>query len=198
MAWAAGAQQVDMDLMAKWAAVTVVRYAVVGEFAGEPVILSGAQGFKREGRVTDRVELTFDWNQNETALVGTPTFKNFPSHVSLSPVAGCPPVRMTGAYDHTEILSVKQVSSVLQVATKRSYPAGSIPLTGESTCGGAWDNAEAKTETTDIMLLVLPTTYFSMPSAAGSGLTISKDRKSMVLLDENNGWTWTYTPTPVR
>ena len=199
LASAVGAQQVDADLMAKWSAVTVVRYAVVGEFGGAPTILNGAGGFKSQGQVTDRVELTFDWNQNETALVGTPTFKNFPSRVSVTPAAGCPAARISGAYEHMNVLSVKQFSSVLQVAVTRSYPAGSIPHANESApCGAEWDTAAAKVETSEIMLLVPPTMYFGMPSAAGSTLSISPDRKSMVLVDKNGGWTWTYTPTSVR
>lgn len=198
LASAVGAQQVDMDLMTKWSAVTVVRYAVVGEFAGEPTLLFGALGFKRQARVTDRVELTFDWNQNEMALVGTPTFKNFPSKVSVTPVAGCPPARISGAYEHMDVLSVKQLSpNGLQLAAKRSSPAGSIPYAGESTCGAAWDSAAAKVETADIGLLVLPTMYFGMPSGV-PGLSISPDRKSIVLVEQNSGWTWTYTPTPVK
>ncbi len=86
---AIGAQQLpDMDLMAKWSAVAVVHYAVVGEYAGDTMIIYGAQGTSGKARVTDRVELGFDWNQNETALVGRPTFTNFPSRVTLIPVAG--------------------------------------------------------------------------------------------------------------
>ena len=146
---AVGAQQLpDMDLMAKWSAVAVVHYAVVGEYAGDTMIIYGAQGTSGKARVTDRVELGFDWNQNETALVGRPTFTNFPSRVTLIPVAGCPPTRMNGSYDHIEILSVKQKSSVLQVGTKRSYPAGSIPYVGESTCGDAWNDSAAKVPNT--------------------------------------------------
>ena len=165
---AIGAQQLpDMDLMAKWSAVAVVHYAVVGEYAGEPMIMRGAQGTNRTARVTDRVELTFNWNQNETALVGTATFTNFPSRVTVTPVEGCPPTRITGSYDHIEILSAKQMSSVLQVATKRSYAAGSIPYPGESTpCGTAWDAAAAKIETADIMLLVPPNQAHRFTSTA--------------------------------
>lgn len=193
------AQAVDMDLMAKWSAVTVVRYAVVGEFAGDPTVLSGALGYNAQAHVTDRVELSFDWNQNETALVGTPTFKNSPSKFSLTPVAGCPPARISGAYDHIEIHSVKQFSSVLQVATTRSYPAGSVPHATETApCGAEWDAATAKVDTAEIMLLVPPTIYLAMPAAGGSTMSISADRKSMILKDPNNGWTWTYTPTAVR
>lgn len=81
----------DVELMARWTAIPVVRYAVVGKFTGQPEVIRGAQGFNRHGQVTDRVEITFDWNQNEMALVGTPTVSNFPSSVSLIEGSGCPP-----------------------------------------------------------------------------------------------------------
>lgn len=190
---------VDMDLMAKWSAVTVVHYAVTGEYNATPTVIRGAKGYRRDANVTDRVEIGFDWDQNETALVGTPTFKNFPTTVSMIAVPTCPPARINGAYEHWDLVSVKQVSTVLQLAVKRSYPAASIPYAGEAQpCGVGWDDAAAKSETSDVMLLVLPTLYFAMPSAGGATVSISKDGKSMVLDDRNNGWTWTYTPTPVR
>jgi hypothetical protein len=192
----AGAQ--DVDMMAKWSAVAVVRYVVVGEFAGEPTIMWGANGFSRKGRVTDRIEVTFDWNQNEMALVGTPTVKNFPSSVVETAVPGCPAARINGTYEHLDGVAAKQFSSVLELAATRRYPAGAIPYAGEGACGEAWDTAADSLETVDMMLLVLPTVYFGMPAAGGANLSISKDGKSMILVDEPNGWTWTYTPTPVQ
>jgi len=61
-------------------AVKVVHYEVTGEFKGEPNIITGAKGWRRNGKVTDRVEIGFDWNQSETALVGAASFKNFSLH----------------------------------------------------------------------------------------------------------------------
>jgi hypothetical protein len=191
------AQNVDMDLMAKWSAVTVVHYAVTGEYTGEPTVILGTKGMRRTAKVTDRVEITFDWDQNETALVGTPTFKNFPSAVSVTAVPGCPPARINGTYEHFDVVSVKQFSTVLQLAVQQRSPAGAVPY-GESQCGEAWDDAAAKSETSDVMLIVPPTVYFAMPSAGGGTMSISKDGKSIVLVEPRNGWTWTYTPTPVR
>lgn len=110
-----------------------------------------------------------------------------------------PAHRVNGAYEHLEIVSVGQLSSVLQVAATRSWPAGSVPYAGEATCGAGWDDAAAKSEAIEMMLIVPPTVYFGMPSAAlGTGTSISKDGESIILVDEANGWTWTYTPTPVK
>jgi hypothetical protein len=91
--------QVDMAVLQKWSAAAVVRYAVVGVYDAETAIVKGSS-MARMGRVTDRFDLTFDWNQNETSLVGTPTFRNSPSTATEVRVAGCPPVRMDGSYEH--------------------------------------------------------------------------------------------------
>ncbi len=195
----AAAQEVNMDLMAKWSAVTVVRYVVVGEFAATVPVLGGQT--METGRVTDRVELTFDWNQNEFSLVGTASFKNFPSALSVTANQGCPAARINGPYDQLDVTSVTPQSNVLQVVGKRSYPRGAVPSPAEpgSPCGAAWTDHAATTETAQMMLIVPPTIYFAMPSAGIVGLTISRDSKSMILVQEENpGWTWTYTPTPVR
>ncbi len=57
-----GAQAVDMAVMAKWAAVTVVHYVMTGDFAGELVVMKSPRGVDAKAKVTDRVELTFNWN----------------------------------------------------------------------------------------------------------------------------------------
>ncbi|HET6948324.1 MAG TPA: hypothetical protein VFJ45_10995 [bacterium] len=198
LAFPAAAQ--DVELMARWTAIPVVRYAVVGQFNGQPEVMRGSQGFSRQGQVTDRVELTFDWNQNETALVGTPTVRNFPSSISVIEAPGCPATRVNGAYEFLEIASVAQMSSVLQVTGTRRFPGGAIPFPGDDApCGAGWDEAAAKSEAVEMMLVVPPTVYFGMPSAAlGAGTSISEDGKSIILVDEANGWTWTFTPTPVN
>jgi len=191
--------QVDTDLMARWSAVEVVHYVVVGEYAGESTILIGALGFRSTGKVTDRLEISFDWNQNETALVGTPVVRNGSSTVSLAPpAAGCPVPRVDGTYEHLDIRSVTPLANTLNLKGTRGLPAGAVPFKDDEGVCSAWDDAQAKSEDVEIMLLVLPTLYFAMPSAAGPGVSISGDGKSIVFVEQGTGWTWTYTPTPVR
>lgn len=194
-------QKVDMDLMAKWGAVTVVRYVAVGEYSGEPIILTGANNHIRKAHVTDRVEVTFDWNQTETSLVGKPAIKNFPSKlVSMTPVEGCPVAKVEGTYEHFDVVSAKPSSGpMIEVSFNRAYPSGSIPYPGDNEpCGAGWDTAAAHSESDTMDVLVPPTMYFAMPSAIGEGGSISKDGKSIILADKSNGWTWTYTPTPAK
>ena len=188
-------QDMNMDVMTKWSAFTVVRYVVVGEFSGVPAaVLVGAAS------ATDRVELTFDWNQNETALVGTPTFKNFPgTAVPPGPGGPCPmiPIRFNGTYDYFTLTSVAPVSNRLQLSGTRSYPAAVVPQEVGRECKE--QTVPAKSQEVTMTLVVLPTVIFGMPAARGEGMSISKDGKSIVAVDnENPGWTWTYTPTGLR
>jgi hypothetical protein len=66
--------------MMKWSAAEIVHYDVLADFSGEVEIMR-AQGTPYRTQVKDRVEVGFDWNQNETKLVGTPVVKNFPTTV---------------------------------------------------------------------------------------------------------------------
>lgn len=191
------AQDMDMDVLSKWSAFTVVRYVVVGEFSGIPAgVLLGAAS------ATDRVELTFDWNQNETALVGTPTFKNFPgTAVPPGPGGPCPmiPMRYNGTYDYFTLTSAAQLpnSPAVQLSGKRSYPAVVVAQEVGRECKE--QTVPAQTQEVTMMLVVQTTVVFGMPAARGEGMSISKDGKSIVVVDqENHGWTWTYTPTGLR
>lgn len=191
--------QVNTDLMARWSAVEVVRYLVVGEYAGESPILLGASGFRSTGRVTDRIEIDFEWNQNETAMVGTPVVRNGSSTISPAPAAaGCPEPRVAGTYEHLDVHSVTPLANTLKLEGTRHLPAGAVPFKDDDGVCSAWDDAQAKSEDVEIMMLVLPTMYFGMPSAAGPGVSISGDGRSIVFVEQGTGWTWTYTPTPVR
>jgi len=191
------AQDMDMDILNKWSAFTVIRYVVVGEFSGVPAgVLLGAAS------ASDRVELTFDWNQNETALVGTPTFKNFPgTAVPPGPGGPCPmiPMRYNGTYDYFTLTSVAQMpnSPRVQLNGTRSYPAAVVAQEVGRECKEA--TVPAKTQEATIMLVVQTTMAFGMRGARGEGVSISKDGKAIVVMDqENPGWTWTYTPTGLR
>lgn len=196
---ASPARAQDTDLAAKWSGYAVVRYVVTGTYQGEPTIISSGKGQGRKAHVTDRVELAFDWNQNETSLVGTVQVTNSPSAVALIEQPGCPPTRLTGTYDHWEVASAEAMANLIHLAGKRSFPAGALPTSGDSgNCVAGWDEVAARTESVDMDLQVIPTVFFGMPQAMSAEMSISKDAKSIVFVDQPNGWTWTFTPTPVK
>lgn len=191
------AQAPNMDLMAKWSGAEVVHYDVVMVYDGEVVIarpVDAAVGYR--ARVTDRVEVGFDWNQIEMKVVGTPTIKNFPSTTAPgASVGSCPPVRANGTFEYAEVTALKGVdyNPALQLTTTRSYPALSIPKQGDlpSDCGKAWADTPARSEVaTDVGLLVLPSMYLGMPAAGGASVKVDAERSTMT--NAQAGWTNTY------
>ena len=136
----------DTDAMLKWTETKVVHYRAVGEFSGTINILVRA-----EAAVTDRVEIEFDWNQEENRLVGEPAIKNFPSKTgAIVPMLGCPAPKVNGAFEFTTILSLKNqpdetvrmAAAGLIMESRRDYPASEVPLLPNSaaaSCGSTWE-----------------------------------------------------------
>ena len=198
----------DMDAMAKWTAAKVVHYRVVGEFSGAVNILS----IRDRATVTDRVEIEFDWNQEENKVVGKPIIRNLPTKLgAIAPLAECPAPKVNGAFEFITILSVKdQPDETMRMAAagiviegRRDHPAGEapvIPNRAEAPCGTTWEKVEAKSETTSEVLTVPVAMMLAMGKAGGANIT--PDGKSFVEKfgagTKHAGWTWTYTPTIVK
>jgi hypothetical protein len=185
----------DLDLMVKWTAAEVVHYDVTMEFAGEGQILKEGGQF-RTAPVTDRVEVAFDWNQNEMKLVGTPVIKNFPSTKGDMPPdkrEGCPAPRVTGGtYDYINVTAVTSVeyNPALQFTATRSFAAGTIPaFDDQERCTQSIDSPAA-TERVELGLLVLPAMYLGMPAAGGQGIQVDAAKSTIKSVDQ--GWTNTY------
>jgi hypothetical protein len=200
-----GAQGVDMAVMAKWSTVTVVHYVMTGDFTGELVVMKSPRGVDAKAKVTDRVELTFNWNQHEMALVGAAAVKNFPATVSFpAPTGECPAPRVTTPYEGWDIVSVTGFGGGVTLAGKRTYAAGAFPRArpnvpaSKEVCGEVWEPVTATTEAAELMVGVAPTIWYAMPSAGGEFVSVSKDGKSIIVVHPATGWTWTYTATPVR
>lgn len=198
LGFAKSAAAQDVDAMAKWTALTIVHYRVVGEFTGVSVVLIGTGKLERSAPVTDRVELEFDWDQLEMKLVGEPVIKNFPSEMGeILPMSGCPPARVEGVLEFATVLDLSdesdmRYSGVLELMIRRDYPQGSIPSVSEDLCGAVWEEAPAKSETIAQPFTVALAMALAMPGMAPT----TPDGKSLVM--ESQGWTWTQTPTPVK
>ena len=186
----------NVQAMAKWTALTIVRYRVVGEFSGTTPILSGTKSkLVRSAPVTDRVELDFDWNQQEMKLVGTPVIRNFPSKVgAIPPISGCTQ-RVDGPMEFATVLAMANgpmhMSGVVELTIKRDQPAGSACWLSEE--GVVWEAAPAKSETTMAPFTVALAMALAMPGM----IPATPDGKSLVMKTAD-GWTWTHTPTPVK
>lgn len=183
----------DVDAMAKWTALTVVHYRVVGEFSGEAPIFAGRQS-AHKARATDRIEIEFDWNQEEMKLAGKASFKNFPTKFTPNAKPGCPPLRVEGPLELATVLSVKDFSpGVLTIELTRDNPGGAVPWTeDDKPCGSLWDKVAPKSETVEQLVQVVPAMSLAMPGM----IPITPDGKSLVVKDQ--GWAWTFTPTPVK
>lgn len=193
----------DYDAMAKWTAAKVVHYKIVGDVAGKMVILQGAHTL-RHAAATDHIELEFDWDNQEMAMLGTPVLRNTPTKLGAidpSPAGmdGCPPPRIEGAPEFATVTRVTAVSVLLQIELKQHTAGGALPWTGaraEGKCGDEWDPASPSEETMVVQLQLPPGMMLAM-SADSRGYNLSKDGKSLVPRPEN-GWSWVITPSIVR
>ena len=195
----------NIDEMVKWTSAEVVHYDVVAEYTGTTPVLvpiKGAPVTSYPTQVKDRYEIGFDWSPTEMTMVGKPVFKNFPSTLpggtparSSFNAQTCPQPRMTGSYDHVEVIGAKtgmMGSNSLELSVKRTYPAGAIPYATET--GGCvnWADTPAKVDTVTEGLFVPPGMYLAMPAAASPGMTIGKDGKT-IAVQNKSGWAYTYT-----
>ena len=201
-----GAQTPDMTVMAKWASVTVVRYVMTGIYKGDLVVMRSPRGVDATANVTDSVELVFTWNQQEMALVGAATVRNFPATASLAATAQCPAPRITTPYDGWIITSATTIGSGggLTLTGKRALAAGSFPRAkpnvpaSQEVCGDVWEPVAASSEPVEMMVGVATPLWYAMPSAGGENVSVTRDGKTIVVVDPATGWTWKYTATPVR
>jgi hypothetical protein len=141
----------DIDAMATWTAAAVIHYSVVGEFSGETRIMSFERTFpvSDSAQVTDRVEVEFDWDQQELKPVGAPVFGNFPSTTAaLRVLEGCPATKIEGAFEFATIVEWKELPypmSGIGLVLRRDYVGGAIPHpareSGAGACGHRWDRS---------------------------------------------------------
>ena len=199
------AQQPDMNVMAKWSAVTVVHYVMTGEFKNPLVIMRSNMLGEAKPTVSDRVELTFNWNQQQMALVGPVGIQNYNATWSFAPPSGeCPLPRITAPYEGFTVTAVTGGSGMLTLKVKRGYAAGAFPrakpnvTASQEVCGDVWVPVAATAEDDEMMVGVASTMWYAIPSAGGESVSVTKDGKSIVVVDNATGWTWTYTATPVR
>ena len=199
----------DVNAMARWTALKVVHYHLVGEFSGDATIMSSAQDFSAAAQVTDRVEVDFDWDQTEMKTVGKPIVKNFPTKVgAITRRTGCPSPRIEGAFELSTVTTVTGSVGLLSLEHKRDQPGGAIPWSAldapGTPCSANWDPAKPTSEVTTNQLQVPPAMMVTM--GALGAYKVTPDGKSLVVPAEVvgadatglEGWAWTFTPTPVK
>ena len=181
----------DMDAMTKWAAADVIKYHIVGVYSAKTDVVAGTDiGY---ADVTDRVVIDLTWKLSEAKLVGTPTIVNEKSVVTnlTNYEPKCAPPTLKGPYGHVTVLSLKDgLAGSLEMQVQQSYPAASVI----QFCTGAPKAVAAKTETRPEEFGVVSPMILAMPSTGSKDVTVTPDKKSIVV--KKGGWTWTMTPTP--
>lgn len=187
----AQSQQMDMEAMMRWANADVVRYHIVGVYQGQTYIAADGSGL---GDVTDHVVIDLTWKLSESKLVGAAIIQNTKSTVTnlRDREPACLPPVLKGEYEHYDLLGVKDgQGGALELQVRTTYPlveiAQSCTASRKAVPGKVNERAEA---------LVVPSpVMFGMPLSGSKELSISADKKSLVV--KKAGWTWTFTPSPV-
>jgi hypothetical protein len=185
----AGAQQPDMQAMMRWASSDVVRYHIVGAYQAQTTIASDGSGL---ADVSDGVVIDLTWKLSESKLVGAATFQNSKTAVSnlRDRERTCLPPVLEGNYEHYEILGIKDgLGGALEMQVKTTYPVVEIA----QSCTASRKAVPAKIKTRPEELVIPSPVMFAMPLSGSKDLSISADKKSLIV--QKAGWTWTFTPT---
>ena len=193
MAASSSAQQVDMQAVMRWSNAKVARFHVVGAYAKRTVIAYQA-GSYAQGDVTDGLTLDFDWNLRENSIVGEVKMQNAASKVGAlaSVEAACKPPLPKGDYEHLTATAARAgAGMLLDVDGMRHYPNVDVAGCEADT---SYHRVAAKDET---VMEHIPVPNPMMLAVAGGGnVTVAADKQSFTV--QANGWTWTYTPTPLN
>jgi len=187
------AQQPDMAAMQKWMTAKRVAWHIVGKYDGDTSVTSDHQGM---GRVTDMIEIdvVVDWQNNNT-FVGTPVIKNAQATVSSlhDRESECLAPTLNGPFDYVTLDSVTPgMIGGLHLKMTTSYPAATVSQVCTST-----KVAPAKKETDEDEFPLPQPTMLAM-GIQDKNLSVSPDKKSLIVknVSEFRDWTWTLTPTP--
>lgn len=185
----AHAQQMDMNVMMKWASADVIRYHIVGVYQDKTYIASDGAG---QADITDGLVADLTWQLSTSKLVGKPTFQNVKTVVRnvADREPKCLPPVMKGAYEHYDVLSIKEdMAGALELQVRTSYPEVEIA----QFCTDGRKAVPAKTETRPEPFGVVSPVIFGMPLTDSDNVKISPDKKSIITWKD--GWTWTLTPS---
>lgn len=193
----ARASSQDMDAMSRWASARVVHYRVVGDFSGATKVLKN-KAADLAGKVSDHVEIDFDWDQTQQKLIGNPVFKNFPTKVeSVDKGAPCAEPNISGPFEYFTFQSVQAAAMMFTFEGTRDLPAGSFQYQSEQGgCGTV--RATATSEQVTARMQVAMGMMLAMGATPGLEMEITKDHKSFIQKINTDGWVWTMTPTIVK
>jgi len=195
----------DMDEFMKWAAAEDVHYDVVAEYTGLAKVLVAPDDSRAvagyEAAVTDRYEVSFDWNPTQMAMIGEPRFKNFPSTTTNDLPGGsmfgmaCPSPKIEGSYEHMDVVAAKAGmpgSNSIEVTGNRTHPPGQVAFAGEGPCNN-WQPMPGRIESVTDGVFVPPGSYFAMSGMADSNTRVDSANHVITVINQSSGWKYTYT-----
>jgi hypothetical protein len=187
----AQSQQMDMEAMMRWASADVVRYHIVGAYQNQTYIAADGSGL---GDVTDHVVIDLTWKLSESKLIGAPIIQNTKSTVTnlrdREPACLAPVLK--GEYEHYDLLGVKDgQAGALELQVKTTYPLVEIA----QSCTASRKAVPGKVKERPEAMVVPSPVMFGMPLSGSKELSISADKKSLIV--KKDGWTWTFTPSAV-
>jgi hypothetical protein len=186
--------QMDQAVLMQWMDATVIHYAVVGDYAGEDLVVNaGTNGY---APVTDHVEIGFDYDVTDARLAGAVTFKDAKTVMGAlrNGADGCRAPTVDGPYEHSTIESLADgYGGQLMMTVRRDFPAAQMTVA----CTGGSEAVPARSATEQEDFIVPGIMMLAMKDAlTGDELQVSKDGKSFIV--KRNGWTYVYTPSKVR
>lgn len=186
----------DMEAMSRWATAKVVHYHVTGDFSGSTKVLKN-KATDLAGKVSDHVEIDFDWDQTQQKIIGDPVFTNFPTKIeSLDSTPGCATPKLNGPFEYFTFQSVRAMAVMFEFQGTRNLPPGSFDYQSEQGGCGHVQALAASEAVTARMQLALGM-MLAMPATPGFEMEITKDHKSFIQRINTDGWVWTMTPTIV-
>ena len=184
------AQQADQEAIMRMVSADVVRYHIVGLYQGQPYIASDGAGL---ADVTDQVVIDLNWRLSESKLVGAAKFQNTKTTLTKprDREPACLEPVLKGEYEHFELMGVKDgLGGELELQVKTIYPLVEVA----QSCRASRKAVPAKVSIRPEVLVVPSPVMLGMPLTGADGLTLSRDRRSLVFRE--GGWTWTFTPSP--
>jgi hypothetical protein len=169
----------------------IIDYHIVGVYQGRTNVV-GDSNWVAYADVSDKVVIDLKWKLSESMLEGTPSFQNTKSTVMnpSNPEPSCLPPLLEGEYEHYELQGIKQgPAGTLELQVRTMYP----PVEVAPSCTGGQKTVPAINKTRIEELVVPSPLLLGMKLPDSVKFRISEDKKS--LTHEQDGWTWTFTPS---
>ncbi len=157
---------------------TGVKYKVVGIFHRDNQFIGGSA----VADVTEQVEFEFSWPLEEGAQ--PKVLPNIPTKVDTlrDGSAVCPAPVLKGTYEHFDLKSITVIGTMFGLVGEPRTPDMDEYVGG----GGCKGTHPVQGQVREEQLLV------TLPPAFFTGLLA----KGQVLTQQEQGWTWTFTPVP--